>query len=148
MKPDVARKFLPRFLRGQKQGLRIEYPLLGLNPGSPGDPVVDGAVTAMTSSLPLRGLTPGYALQEGHPLTLIDAYGYRYLHFCATAGRADASGELVADIEPAIRAPLANGAAVLIAKPTIEGLVIDNPGWSLSLDQLIRGGTISIEEAR
>src|SRR5690606_5964570 len=72
MKPDVARVFVSRFQQGQREGLRAEYPLLGLSQGPPGSPVVDGANPTGTT-LPVRGLTPGYAAKEGYALTLIDA---------------------------------------------------------------------------
>lgn len=146
MKPDVARKFLARLLRAKRQGLRIEYPLLGVSQGYPGSPVVDGAGQAGTS-LDIRGLTPHYGMKEGYWLTLIGSDGVRYLHCSQTSAIANAGGQLAIEIEPPLRAPFPDGAAILLAHPTIEGVMPEELGWSLSIDQLVRGGTIVIEEA-
>jgi hypothetical protein len=147
MQPDVARRFVSRLMTARHEGLRIDYPLLGLSQGSPGSPVVDGADPTGTS-LPIKDLTPGYAVKEGYALTLIDADGNRYLHFATAAVMADASGDATVTIEPPIRAPLPDGATILLAKPTIEGVVSEEVGWSLSVDRLVRfGGSIVIEEA-
>lgn len=146
MKADVARKFVARLQRAVREGLRIEYPLLGVSQGSPGAPVVDGADPTGTT-LPVRGLTPHYAVKEGYWLNVTDADGTRYLHSVQTPAIADASGLLSIDIEPAIRTPLADGSEVELAKPTIEGTV-EVVGWSLNVDRLVRfGGAIVIEEA-
>jgi hypothetical protein len=146
MKPDVARRFMARLQKARREGLRIEYPLLGVNQGAPGSPVVNGTNPTGTT-LPLRGLTPHYAVKEGFWLHVEDADGVRYLHNVTTNGIADASGLLSVEIEPAIRAPLADGSAVELAKPTFEGFLGDDLGWSLDLDRLVRGGSIMIEEA-
>lgn len=146
MQPDTARKFLSRFRRAKREGLRIDYPLLGLSQGSPGAPVVDGANPTGTT-LPIRGLTPGYAIKEGYALTLIDADGIGYLHFAGEAVMADASGDAELTLDEPIRAPLADGSTILLAKPTIEGVLADDVSWSLNVDRLVRGATVTIEEA-
>lgn len=147
MTPDVARRFASRLVTARREGLRIDFPLLGLSQGSPGSPLVDGADPTGTT-LPVKGLTPGYAVKEGYWLTLIDAAGARYLHCTTSAVMADASGNAELTIEPPIRAALPDEAVILLAKPTIEGLIIDEVGWSLSVDRLVRfGGAIVIEEA-
>jgi hypothetical protein len=146
MKPDVAGKFIARFQKAKREGLRIDFPLLGFSQGSPGAPLVDGANPTGTT-LPVKGLTPGYPVKEGFWLTLIDADGNRYLHCATSAVRADASGDAELEIEPPIRAPLPDEAVILLARPTIEGVVVEEVGWSLSVDRLVRGGTIVIEEA-
>lgn len=145
MKPDVARVFVSRFQQGQREGLRVEYPLLGLSQGSPGSSVVDGANPTGTT-LPVRGLTAGYAVKEGYALTLIDADGVRYLHFTGAPVMADASGDASITLTVPIRAPLADGSTILLAKPTVEGLVTDI-GWSMRVDRLVQLGGVTIEEA-
>lgn len=145
MQPDTARVFLSRFQQGQREGLRIDYPLLGLSQGSPGSPVVDGANPTGTT-LPVRGLTPGYAVKEGYALTLIDASGVRYLHFAAAPVMASATGTASLTLTLPIRAPLADGSTILLSKPTVEGLVTDI-GWTLSVDRLVRLGGVTIEES-
>ena len=146
MTADTAGKFIARFQKAKREGLRIDFPLLGRSQGAPGTPLVDGASPTGTT-LPVKSLTPGYAVKEGYWLTLIDDDGNGYLHCVTTGGRADASGDLEIEIEPPIRAPLPDEAVILLGKPTIEGVVVDDIGWSLSVDRLVRGGTIVIEEA-
>lgn len=146
MRPDVARVFNSRFQQAKREGLRVEYPLLGHSQSGCGSPVVDGTNPTGTT-LPVRGLTPGYAVKEGFPLTLLDASGQGYLYFTTNAVRADASGEAIIGLSVPIRAPHPDGSTILLARPTIEGLLVDDVTWSLNVDRLIRGGTITIEEA-
>jgi hypothetical protein len=146
MTPAVAAAFVARWQRAKREGLKIEYPLLGHSQSGAGAPVVDGANPTGTT-LPIRGLTPGYAVREGWPLTLVDADEQGYLHFAASAGKADASGDLEIEVEPPIRAPLADGSEIRLAAPTVEGVVVDDIAWLLNVDRLVRGGGIVIEEA-
>lgn len=146
MQPDVARVFMSRFQQAKREGLRIDFPLLGMSQGAPGTPMVVGANPTGTT-LPLDGLTPGYAIKEGYALNVIDAAGDRYLHFVAAPVMADASGEAEIELTVPIRAPLPDNAVVLLGKPTIEGVVVEDIGWSLNVDRLVRGATVTIEEA-
>lgn len=147
MKPAVARQFTARLQKAKRDGLRIEFPLLDAPQGVPGAPVLDGAGQTGTS-VALTGITPGYAIHEGYWLTLVDADDSRYLHQATTVAVADGTGNATVGIEPPLRAPLPDGAEVLLAKPTVDGLLIDTIGWSYSIDRLVRiGGAIVIEEA-
>lgn len=146
MAPATAAEFLACWQQGKRNGLKVAYPLLGQSQSGAGAPVVDGANPTGTT-LPMRGLTPGYPVRKGMPLTLVDADGNGYLHFAGSAGRADGAGDLEIELTVPIRAPLADGATIRLAKPTVEGVVVDEIGWSLSVDRLVRGGTITIEEA-
>lgn len=146
MQPSTARIFMSRFRRAKREGLRIDFPLLGVSQGTPGSPVVDGANPTGTT-LPVRGLTPHYAVREGYALTLIDADGARYLHFAAEGVIADASGDAELTLDEPIRAPLADGSTILLGKPTVDLVVVEDVTWSLSVDQLVRGATIMGEEA-
>lgn len=145
MKPAVARVFAARLQTAKREGLRIDFPLLGASQGNPGSPVVDGAGQAGTT-LALRGLTPGYVIKEGYWLTLIDTNG-RYLHQAAGVAAVAGDGTVSFPIEPPLRAPMPDGAQVLLARPTVEGALIEAIGWSYSVDRLVRlGGAIVIEE--
>ncbi len=147
MKADVARKFVARLQKAKREGLRIEMPLMGVSQGIPGTPVVDGAGQSGTS-LAVKGLTPSYAVKEGFWLHIEDAAGQRYLHCVQAPVIADGAGLATIPIEPPLRAPFADGDTIEVAKPTVEGVLTDDIGWSLSFDQLVRlGGTIVIEEA-
>lgn len=147
MKPSKARVFNVRLMAAKDEGLRVDFPLLGESQGAPGLPLVNGANPTGTT-LPLKGLTPGYALKEGYVLTLIDAAGNRYTHLAGSNGVASAGGLLtVTGLRPPIRGVFADGDTVLLAKPTIEGALVEDFGWSLSVDRLVRGTAVVIEES-
>lgn len=146
MPAEVARVVNSRLMTARREGLRIDYPLLGVDQGAPGDPVVDGDDPAGTT-LPMKGLTPGYAVREGYVLTLVDVDGNRFTHFAASADVVDSSGEVVIEVEPPIRGEFSDGDTILLGRPTIEGLVVEDYTWSLSVDQLVRGAVIVIEES-
>lgn len=146
MPANVARVFVSRLLDAKSEGLRIEYPLLGVSQGIPGLPVVDGAGQA-GKTLAIRGLTPAYAFKEGFWLSIEDATGQHYLHNCRSNIVAGAGGLATISITPALRVPFANGATIHLAKPMIEGLV-DGEAWSwqIPVERLI-ALSVPIEEA-
>lgn len=146
MAAKTARVFVSRLLAAKSEGLRIEFPLIGEDQGIPGSPVVDGAGQA-GKTLAVRGLTPYYAAKEGFWLSIEDADGQHYLHNCRATVVADASGDAELGIEPALRVPFADGAAIHLAKPMIEGLVDgDSWGWQIPVERLI-ALQVTIEEA-
>lgn len=145
MKADKARLVVSRLIAAKSDGLRIEYPLLGVKQGSPGSPVVDGTSAAGTS-LPLRGLNPGYTAKEGFWLTVIDADGTYYLHNVRANVVAGSDGKATLTVSPMLRSELADGATVLLGKPMVEGLVTSDASWSLPTNHLIEIG-FTLEEA-
>ncbi|MBB4857202.1 hypothetical protein HNO88_000509 [Novosphingobium chloroacetimidivorans] len=147
MEPPVASRFISRLLEAKRTGhLIIKFPLLGLNQGSPGAPVIDGAGQAGTT-LTLRGLTPNYRVKEGYWLSIIDASGQHYVHNARTTIAAGADGTVSFQIEPPLRKPFADGATVLLAQPMIEGF-IDGGEWSWSTDTAHHTGlSFVLEEA-
>ena len=145
MKPELARVFVSRLLRAKSEGLRIEFPLLDVSQSPCGTPVVNGA--GQTGKwLTLRGLSPHYAFREGYWLTVVDSDGARYLHNCASALAANAAGEATIVLAESLRAPFADGATVLLAKPTIEGFVTgEDWQWQIPVERLI-ALSVPIEE--
>lgn len=146
MRPEVARELISDLIAGQSEGVRIRYPLMGVSQGAPGAPVIDGADQA-GKVLALRGLTPHYAFRKGYWLTLVDdvaagdaaGEGLGYLHNCRSTLFAGADGTATIELNEALRAPLADGASVLLARPTIEGLPEGSGlSWSLPVDRLIQ----------
>lgn len=146
MKADVARTFVNRLLKAKREGLRMEVPLLGVSQGNPGSPVVDGASQTGTA-ISLRGFNPHHAVKEGYWLTLVDAEGDYYLHQCTAPVFADATGDATLAIEPAIRAPLPDGATVLLAKPKMQGFIDGDVTWGMQLANLVDGVGFALEEA-
>lgn len=145
MTADAARSFTSRLLRARRAGLQIPVPLLGVSQGAPGTPVVDGANPSGTT-LPLRGMNPGYVFREGYWLTLVDAAGGYYLHSVCGEFTVDGFGKATLSIETPIRAALADGATVLVSTPQVQGFVADI-SWGMRIGNLIDGVGFTLEEA-
>lgn len=135
MIPDKSRQFVARLLRAKREGLKIKLPLI-VSQGLPGSPVVDGVGQSGTA-VKLRGFTPGYIAKEGYWLTIAGSSG-AFLHTVAETVTADGSGDLTLQIEPALRAPFADGDTVEIAAPWVEGFVDgEDWGWQIPVNRLI-----------
>lgn len=113
--------FVARLVRGKTEGLRMEFPLNGFNPGSPGSPVVNGSSQA-GRVLNMTGFTPNYTVQEGQFFSIFSG-GVHYLYQSDEIKAADASGVLSLTINPLLRVSPASGDVCNFAVPMIEGLV-------------------------
>lgn len=145
MMPEVARVFVSRLLQAKAEGLRMPFPLLGVSQGLPGSPVVDGAGQSGTTLL-VRGFTANYLVREGYWLSIEDADGQHYLHNAVAAVAADATGDASLTIWPPLRVPFADGDAVHLAKPMIEGLVTSEASWPLPVSKRVEV-SFTLEEA-
>lgn len=142
---EEGRTVVSRLLRAKSEGLRIEFQLIGADPGTPGTPRINGAGQA-GSSLVMDGFTPGYALPEGAPLS-IEVAAQHYLHFAAGAATANGSGQMTLPITPALRVSPPDNALVHVAAPMVEGLVLGEEwAWSYSLEHHV-AIQFEIEEA-
>lgn len=141
-----GRIFVSRLIRAKREGLRIEYPLLSVDQGLPGSPLIDGA--GQTGfALVAKGFTPNYVGKEGFWFS-IESDGQHYLHNVTANFAADDAGEATIDLFPALRIPFADEDVLHFAKPMIEGLVDgDEIGWTLSLAHHIEF-SVAIEESR
>lgn len=141
-----GRIWINRLVKGQREGARIEYPLLDFDPGVPGSFVVDGAGQSGTS-LNIRGGTPHYAFKEGQPFSLTIG-GQSYFDFIAEPTIADASGEATITLTQMLRAVPADGNPLNFRAPVIEGFVMgDQVSWELSVERFV-GLSFEIVEAR
>lgn len=146
MTEQIARRVLPRLKRAKREGLRVRWPVGRGGQGFPGNPVVDGNGQAGTS-LEVRGLTPGYAAGIGYVLHIEEgATGERCIHELQQTTIAGGDGKAVFDIEPPLRLPFADGDTIELAAPTIEGWPLTETVQSLSVDRLVRGVVIELEE--
>lgn len=133
---DGARVFVSRLIRAKRQGLRMPYPLLGVNQGMCGHAVVvDGAGQA-GSFLAVRGLNRGAVVREGFWVSIEDASGQHFLHNVGASVMAGADGKAVLDVsDTMLRRPFADGARVHITRPMIEGLIEGNElAWQLAVE--------------
>lgn len=143
---EQGRILVSRLLRARSEGVRVEYPLIGVDQGASGQEVVDGAGQA-GSSLAIRGCTPGWQPREGYWLSIENAAGQHFLHNCTGGALAGADGRTVIGITPMLRFAFADGARVHLVRPMIEGVAEDDQlRWSLSLAHHV-GIVLTIEEA-
>lgn len=132
---DQRKRLITDLILAKQEGLRLPYPLQGVNQGYPGAPVVDGAGQA-GKTINLRGLTPQYVAEKGFWLTIYAADGQGYLHNASQQCFADNDGKIALKLSEMLRTPFPDGALVELASPTIEGEILGNEqSW-----QLVRGG--------
>lgn len=126
-----ARILLQRLLRAQTEGALMPWPAWSMNVGQPGAPQVDGAVSG-GKTLPIKGLSPYYAIREGQPLSII-IDGRRYMHTCDAEVIADETGDAEILVTPMLRKALAGDEVIELAKPMIEG-ALDGDGrqWQIA----------------
>lgn len=146
MRTDDARALMPLLKRAVREGLRIKWPLVDISQGVPGNPVVDGDDQAGTT-LAVRGFNPGYQVKTGYVFHIEDGDGNRYWHEVQAPVIANDDGEAELDIEPPLRAPFEDGDTIEMAKPTFEGWLIGNPTKATTVDRLVAGTRLTIEEA-
>ncbi|CAN5334623.1 hypothetical protein BH10PSE12_BH10PSE12_02650 [soil metagenome] len=141
-----GRILVSRLMRARQDRLLMKWPLLGFNPGSFGAPLVSSIVTGGTA-LPIKGLTAGYVMLEGQPLSVIHA-GRRYMHMASGDGTANGSGNLTAGVWPPIRVSLSVNDVIELV-PMIEGLVApgEEISWQMSIDKMVDVSFSVVESA-
>lgn len=143
---DEGMKWVNRLVRGQREGARMEYPLLDFDPGTPGNFVVNGSGQAGTM-LNIDGGAPFYQFKEGQPFHL-SIGGHLYFDFIAADVTANGSGAATITLTQMLRKPPIDGDALEFVQPCIEGWVVgDQLGWELALERNI-GLAFEIHEAR
>lgn len=144
IEPD-GRRFSARLLKARKVGAIIEIQQPDLNIGPPGSPVVASS-TASGKSIPISGLTPGYAIRDGQWLNYIVA-GQRYLDQVTAQVIADADGEAAVTIQNLLRAPLTAGDTIELATPCIEGWIEGDFGIPRTVQRMTVFGFTVTEKA-
>lgn len=142
----LGRVAVSRLLKGKTQGMRVEWPLVGVDQGSPGAPQIKGAGQA-GSEIEIDGCRPGYAVSEGFWLS-IESGGQHYLYNVADPAQANGAGEMTIKLTPPLRKSPADNDVVHLKRPMMEGAVIgDVAAWRYSLDHHA-SIEFDIEEAR
>ena len=135
---EAGRVFIARLIRGHSEGLRMNFPLGGFNPGTEaeiGSPVVSGS-SQSGRLLNLRGFTPGYTVKEGQFFSILT--GTPEGHFLYQADEevtANFTGAIQLTINPLLRVSPDDGDICFFHKPKIEGLVEGSDWqWDYALD--------------
>jgi len=123
-----------RLVQARSDELLLDCPLVDGSWTSAGTPLVRVAVTGGTT-LQIKGLPAGYALDEGRIFSLVrSATGRRYVHGFAAQGTADGSGNATASVWPPMRTSFAVNDVIELATPKMQGHVVDDQlGWEMAL---------------
>lgn len=127
-----AMKWLPALTKGDVTPLRLPLVQPELEArGRSGALVVDGAnQSGMT--LNIRGGNQNYLIRGGQWLSLaVAAKGRSYLYMVDEDVRINALGKAAVKLSTPIRRRPADGDALTVEKPVIEGFIDVNPGWSM-----------------
>lgn len=146
LRSDMAEGRLLRqqLVRAKHQGARSLFPQDGLDTGTPGSPVVNGA-SQTGSTIVLRGFAAGYVVVTGQPFSIISG-GRRYVYTADADALVPGSGNISLPITPLIRVPPTDGATCEFATPYIEGNVVSDISWIYRPGNW-QGQIVSIEEA-
>lgn len=147
MKPEpTGRVWSSALVRSIGQMARAIVPQPGLEIGTPGSPVVNGAGQTGTT-VSLRGFAAGYVIRDGQFLSFTDGT-YLYLHRATADATANGSGVVSVPLWPMLRQSFADGAAVNVAAPLIEGKLIGSAqGWTMARAR-VDGLSFTVMEVR
>lgn len=150
-------------LYSEDQTVVWQVPTKGLVIGNPGTPVVDGAGQE-GSTLNVRGLTPGYVVQEDQPIPILTTRNEKvgdsvvavervYFYKARGSATADEAGEAAIPLNLILRVSPDDGDIIAMAVPVIEGLVKEVSGLSVKSRRaggagLVTGVRFTIKERR
>jgi len=140
-----GRQFAAALMQAKLVGARILFGQDRLAIGSPGSPVVNGALQSGTT-LNLRGFTAAYVVHQGQFFSMVHG-GRRYLHFAASDTTADGSGVMALPIFPMLRVLTADADVCEFATPSIEGSLSGNEvAWQRLTSPFSDFGSFTITE--
>jgi hypothetical protein len=135
---QTGRQWVSRLVQGKQEGARMEWPLLGFEPGVPGPIKVAGAGQS-GRTLNVDGATPNYAFREGQFFSLVIS-GQHYLYMVTTETFASntSAGTATLAIEPMLRVSPPDNADCHFGQPMIEGFIMgDAFAWDMALANFV-----------
>ncbi|MEA3543236.1 MAG: hypothetical protein U9R77_14110 [Pseudomonadota bacterium] len=144
MPAETARHWIEALSRGCEDGVSMPIPQ-DIAIGDPGAPLVSSAI-ASGMTLPIKGLTPSYAVKAGQFLSIVHG-GRRYVHIFSADAAANGSGVLSAAIWPMIRTGLSVNDVIEIVQPRIEGWLDANFEWDVLTMPWVQLPDFTISEA-
>jgi len=146
MAENAARPWIAALMTGLREGVRWQLRQVELAIGAPGSPVANGDGQA-GNAIAVRSGAAGYGVRAGQFLS-ITTDGDRYLYMAAADVTLNGSGAGSIAIEPPLRAEAADGDAINLAAPVIEGLLSQGPvPWTIDAARRF-GLQFTITEAR
>lgn len=131
--PENGRVMVSRLIAGKQGGVRVKLPLLH-SQGSPGTPLLNGAVTT-GRTIAIDGLTAGYVIQEGFWLSLVKS-GQHFLHSVGVGATANGSGQATIELNELLRDSFADNTVVNLAEPQVEGLLPGDWSWGVDVNRV------------
>lgn len=144
LRTSCGQALMADIVRGRAQPVAIQIPEPGIDKGSPGDLKVDGAGQA-GEFLNVRGGNPSVIIRKGWFISVYSG-GHWYAHMVTQTTANDLAGSNTLSLWPMLRAPHADNDLVEVAKPMIEGLVVEGGDYGVRRPHIVRPGTILIEE--
>lgn len=142
---DLARDWIADLINGLDDTVIYNFPETGKTDAAPGTPLVNGG-SQTGLSLVCDGFGAGYTIKKGRFFSVTTASGYRELKVVTAQAVANGSGQATLSFKPHLRASPADNAAVELATPKIEGLLVDNRmEWSVNMARTY-GLSFTIEE--
>jgi hypothetical protein len=134
--PKLGRLWIAKLVRAKQEGGRMPWPLLGFDPGVPGNVLVN-AGGAAGRSLAVKGATPNYIFREGQFFSILIG-GKHFLYMVTAEAIASATGTATLAIEPMLRVSPPADAPCHFGKPMVEGFIMgDAFQWEMALANFV-----------
>lgn len=147
MSVEQGRGFVADLLRARFEGASVALPLGYERQGAPGKAAVAASAVSGGTSVPLEAVNPGWVAKKGYWLNVTDGVD-QFLHQIAETVVTPSTGIVTLTIVPELRVSLADGSAVNLAAPVINGWVADDSiAWDMSLSRHLDFG-FTVEESR
>jgi hypothetical protein len=133
---ETGRQWVARLVRGKQEGVRMEWPLLGFDPGTPGAIKVNGS-SQTGRTLNVDGGTPNYVAREGQFFSLETA-GQHFLYMVSGQTVFSATGTAALPIEPMLRRSPTDNDLCHFGRPMVEGFIMgDEFAWEMALADFV-----------
>lgn len=146
MSADDARAWSAALMSANSNGARWTVSQPSVPTGSPGAVVVNGA-SQSGASLACDGANVGFTAKRGQFVNVTTG-GDAFCYMLTDDVTADASGNITLSLYPDLRDEPADGDAVTIGAPKVEGLLSDVPSWAIAVDHIARGFVFTLEESK
>ncbi len=130
-----GRLWSSRIKRAKTEGAFMRMPQVDFRPGAAGVPVV-AARTVGGRLLPIAGGQPGGVIREGQWLSIVHA-GKRHLYSVDVETGFAQDGTATLQVTPMLRSPLDAGDVIEIAQPRVEGLILEDFGYTVASNRTV-----------
>jgi hypothetical protein len=136
--PQLGRQWVAALVQGKLEGVRLPWPLLGFDPGLPGNVLVSGAGQS-GKTLNVKGATPNYVFRAGQFFSLyVASIPRHYLYMITAQTVASATGVAALAITPMLRTSPPDATPLYVGNPQVEGFIVgDSFQWEMQLANFV-----------